>query len=335
MHATEEAISRLPKVDLHLHLDGAIRTQTILELGQKNNLSLPADDVEQLAEHVQVQPSCRSLTDFLACFEFFYPVLQYPESVERIAYELCEDLSQQGIIYAETRFAPVLLLDEGATQRDMVEAALRGLSRGCEEFDLPVRLILCAYRGTPAEKSLELVKLADEYQDQGIAGLDFAGDESRYETSEHKEALALAHECNLPLTVHAGEAGSVDNIREAVDLGADRIGHGVRLIDDPQLLQTVVEKQIPLELCLTSNLQTQAVSSIEEHPFPEFYRQGVKVTLNTDDPKISNTDLDFEYNLAARSFGFSIDQLKEISINGIDAAFVDDSMKNKLLAKVD
>ncbi len=329
-----EAIRSLPKIDLHLHLDGAIRTRTILELGEKHSVDLPADNVEELSKHVQVQPSCRSLTDFLACFEVFYPVLQFPDAVERIAYELCEDLADQNIIYAETRFAPVLLTEEGASQEEMILAALKGLKRGRSEFGVPVKLLLCAYRGTPPEASAEVVELAQKYREEGIAGIDFAGDESQYDAREHMEALKLARKYNLPLTIHAGEAGGVENIREAVDLGADRIGHGVRLEDDQELLTEVVDKEIPLEQCLTSNLQTQAVSEIDEHPFPDFYNQGVKVTINTDDPRISSIDINDEFILAAESFDLELDDLKAILQNSVEAAFVDETTRKQLREKI-
>ncbi len=325
-----EAIKSLPKIDLHLHLDGAIRTRTILELGEKHGVTLPADNVEELSKHVQVQPSCRSLTDFLACFEVFYPVLQYPDAVERIAYELCEDLKKQGVVYAETRFAPVLLTEEGASQEELIQAALEGLKRGRSEFEVPVNLIVCAYRGTPPEASAEVVELAQKYREEGIVGIDFAGDESQYDAREHMEALELAREYNLPLTIHAGEAGAVENIREAVELGADRIGHGVRLEDDPELLTEIVDKEIPLEQCLTSNLQTQAVSEIAAHPFPDFYEQGVKVTINTDDPRISSTDINDEFLLAAESFDLDIADLKSVLQNSVEAAFVDESTRSRL-----
>ncbi len=334
MAVNKQAVKALPKVDLHLHLDGAIRTQTILELGKQFNVDLPTDNVDDLASYVQVQPSCRSLSDFLGCFENFYPVLQYPGAIERIAYELCEDLAEAGVIYAETRFAPVLLQEEGASIKEMVDAALRGLNRGEKDFDIPVNLILCAYRGTPSEASVEVVELASEYRDRGIVGLDFAGDESQYEAREHMEALELARENNLPLTIHAGEAGGVENIREALELGADRIGHGVRLEDDPELLQEVVDKEIPLEQCLTSNLQTQAVASIEKHPFPEFLQQGIKVTLNTDDPRVSNTDINKEFLLASEEFGLSLADLKQILLNSVGAAFTTQKIKKSLRERI-
>ncbi|MFP4687866.1 MAG: adenosine deaminase, partial [bacterium] len=219
---------------------------------------------------------------------------------------------------------------KGATQDEMVDAVLQGLERGREEFNVPVNLILCMYRGTPAESSMELAKLAVEYKSRGIAGVDFAGDESQYGAHAHKEAFDLVRKNGIPITIHAGEAGSVDNIREAIKLGAARIGHGVRLIDDEQLMQEVIEKEIPLELCLTSNLQTQAVKSIDEHPFPIFYEKGVKVTINTDDPRVSNTDINEEFLLAAREFDFDISDLKQILFNSVEAAFIDSETKERL-----
>ncbi len=334
MKIDKDTVLNLPKLDLHLHLDGAIRTETIRDLARRFDVDLPSFEVDTLANHVQVQPDCRSLSDFLECFETFYPVLQYPQALERIAYELCEDLARQGVIYAETRFAPVLLLEQGATKEEHIKAVLEGLEAGREEFGVFVRLILCVYRGTNPEDSLEVVELAEKYKERGIAGIDFAGDESQFDAAPHSEAFSLVKEYDLPLTIHAGEAGAVDNIREAVDLGADRIGHGVRLQDDPELVEEVVEKQIPLEMCLTSNLQTQAVKSLPEHPFGEYYRRGVKVTINTDDPRVSNTDINKEFLMAARQFELELADLKEILLNAVDTAFVEEELKSELRAEI-
>jgi len=182
---------------------------------------------------------------------------------------------------------------------------------------------------------MELAKLAVEYENRGIAGVDFAGDESQYGAHEHQEAFDLVRENDIPITIHAGEAGSVENIREALKLGAARIGHGVRLIDDKELMQEVVERKIPLELCLTSNLQTQAVESIDVHPFMDFYEEGVKVTINTDDPRVSNTDINQEFLLAANEFGLDISDLKEILFNSVDASFVDAETKADLRHKIE
>ncbi|MGM0380614.1 MAG: adenosine deaminase [bacterium] len=334
MKIDRETIFSLPKLDLHLHLDGAIRTETIRDLAREFAVELPTYEVEELADHVQVQPDCRSLSDFLECFETFYPVLQYPEALERIAYELCEDLAAQGVIYAETRFAPVLLLEEGASKQEHVDAVLSGLERGQREFDVIVKLILCMYRGTDPEDSQEVAELAARDRDRGIVGIDFAGDESQFDAAPHSEAFALARENDLPLTIHAGEAGAVDNIQEAVDLGAERIGHGVRLQDDPELVEEIIEKQIPLEMCLTSNLQTQAVKTISEHPFPDYYDRGVKVTINTDDPRVSNTDINKEFLLAAREFDLDLDDLQEITRNAVDVAFIGEDVKSELRTKI-
>ena len=334
MEIDRKTVEDLPKLDLHLHLDGAIRTETIRDLGRQFDVSLPSFEVDTLADYVQVQPDCRNLSDFLECFETFYPVLQYPEALERIAYEMCEDLARQGVIYAETRFAPVLLLEQGATKEEHINAVLDGLEAGRKEFDVPVRLILCVYRGTDPEDSIEVVELAQKYRDRGIAGIDFAGDESQYDAEPHAEAFSLARDYELPLTIHAGEAGAVDNIQEAVDLGADRIGHGVRLQDDPELVEEVARKEIPLEMCLTSNLQTQAVPSLSEHPFGDYYRQGVKVTINTDDPRVSNTDINKEFLMAAREFDLDLDDLETLLLNAVEASFVEEDVKSELRNKI-
>lgn len=311
-----------PKIDLHLHLDGAIRTETILDLANRRAVELPADTPEALRKHVTVPADCRSLSEFLDCFETFYPVLQHPESVERIAVELCEDLVEQNVIYAETRFAPVLLTEAGASQRTMVEAALDGLRRGTGGTETTVNLILCLYRGTDPETSLETVRIAEDLRERGIVGIDIAGDESEYSAREHQAAFERANRRNLNVTVHAGEAGGAENVREGLALGADRIGHGIRAVRDEALLEELRREQIPLEICYTSNLQTGAVENPGEHPLRELYDRGVKVTINTDDPGVSRTSIGEEYRRVARQFDFTRTELMTMLENAADAAFV-------------
>jgi adenosine deaminase len=326
----KQAIDELPKIDLHHHLDGAIRTETIRDLAQEQGIDLPTYDVEELNDHVRVSKDCRSLSDFLECFEVLYPVIQTPEAMNRIAYELCETLEKHGVIYAETRFAPVLITEGGASQREVVEAVLDGLDRGQSDYDVTVNLILCVYRGTPPESGLTTVDLAREYRDRGVVAIDLAGDESQYEASDHARAFEKAREYDLNMTVHAGEAGEVDNVAEALDLGGDRIGHGVRLIDDPDLTETVAEREIPLEICLTSNVQTGVVPSYEDHPVTELREKGVRVTLNTDDPAISNIDINHEFRVAHERLGFTFPDLKRILVTSAESAFADPTEKESL-----
>jgi adenosine deaminase len=232
-------LKRLPKIDLHLHLDGAIRVPTLAELGEDLGVRLPTYDPEKLAKFVQVDRDCRSLADFLKRFEILYPILPYAKTQERIAYELCEDCARDNVIYFETRFAPALACNERFTAEDAVVAALEGLRRGQRDFGVRCGLILCCYRSITPQENIETVKLAHKYRDHGVSGIDLAGDENRFSAAPHAAAFALARKLEIPITIHAGEGGKPEHIREAVfEHGATRIGHGVSSGDCDRLLPT-------------------------------------------------------------------------------------------------
>lgn len=308
-----EDFRRLPKIDLHHHLDGAIRVGTILELARRFRVPLPARTASGLAPHVQVRSRCRTLAGFLRKFNAFYPILPHAETLERIAYEACEDQARDGVVYFETRFAPVLCAGPGFTMEDAVRAALRGLRRGGKDFGVRWGLILCCYRGF-AEASKATIALAEKL---GCAGVDLAGDERRYPLAPHAAALRRTH---LPLTIHAGEAGPGRNVVEALRAGARRIGHGVHL--GGGALEAVRRAGATLEMCLTSNLHTGTVRSLRDHPFPRYYRAGLRVTLNTDDPGVSGITLSGEFLRAHRAFGLREEDFLKIVRFAQDAAFV-------------
>ena len=325
----------LPKIDLHLHLDGAIRVPTIAELGDELGIKLPTYDPKKLAAFVQVNRDCRSLTDFLKRLEVFYPILPFAKTQERIAYELCEDCQRDNVIYFEARFAPALAASSSFTMEDSVVAALEGFRRGQRDFGLRCGLILCCYRSVSVAENVETVKLAHKYRDQGVIGIDLAGDENHFAAAPHAEAFALARKLEIPITIHAGEGGQPENIREAVFThGATRIGHGVSLQQDLELLKAVRDAGTVFELCLTSNLQTCTVPSLAAHPFKKFLDEKVRVTLNTDDPAISNITLTEEFELAAREYHLKPAQIHELLMNSAHAAFGEPSLRRDLASKI-
>ena len=325
----------LPKIDLHLHLDGAIRVATIAALGEDLGIKLPTYDPQKLAKFVQVDRDCRSLTDFLKRFEVLYPILPHAKTQERIAYELCEDCVHDNVIYFETRFAPALACSEQFTKEDAVVAALEGLRRGQRDFGGRCGLILCCYRSITPQQNVETVKLAHKYRDQGVIGIDLAGDENRFPATPHAAAFALARKLEIPITIHAGEGGNPEHIREAVfEHGATRIGHGVSLQKDPELLKQVRDRGTVFEICLTSNLQTCTVPSAAAHPFKKFLDEDVRVTLNSDDPAISNITLTDEFELAAREFKLTEPQIRELLVNAAQAAFAEPSVQRELVSRL-
>ena len=322
---------QLPKIDLHIHLDGAIRVRTIAELGDQLGIKLPTYDPKKLARYVQVNRDCRSLTDFLKRFEVFYPVLPFAKTQERIAYELCEDCRRDNVIYFETRFAPALAANSKFRMEDAVVAALAGLRRGQLDFGVRCGLILCCYRSISVQENIETVNLARKYRDRGVIGIDLAGDETHFPAAPHAEAFALARKLELPITIHAGEGGHPENIREAVfEHGATRIGHGVSLQQDPELLKAVRDHGTVFEICLTSNLQTCTVPSLQAHPFKKFLDEKLRVTLNTDDPGISNITLTDEFELAAHEFNLQPAQIRELRLSAARAAFAAPSVRAEI-----
>jgi adenosine deaminase len=306
-------------IDLHLHLDGALRTATILALADKAGVALPERTVTELEKHVTVGPECRSLVDFLRCFDVFLPVLRSAEAMERVAFELVEDQRRDGVTYFEARYAPILQAQPGFPLEASVEAVLAGLTRGD-----PSRrwgLILCALRDHPPETSLATARAAVSFRDRGVVGFDIAGNEAA-PAAPHRPAFDYVRRHDLPATAHAGEAGPAANIAEAIDaLGARRIGHGVRVVDDPELLRRAIDRGIVFEQCLTSNLQTRSVRSLAEHPFPRLLRAGALVTLNTDDPAVSRITLSGELELAKRAFALSDREIERVAENAARAAF--------------
>lgn len=325
----------LPKIDLHLHLDGAIRVPTIAELGDELGIPLPTYDPVKLAPLVQVGRDCRNLTDFLRRFEVFYPILPYAKTQERIAYELCEDCRKDNVIYFEARFAPALASSEVFTMEDAVSAALEGFRRGQRDFGVKCGLILCCYRSTTPQRNIQTVELAHKYRDQGVIGIDLAGDELNYPAAPHASAFEMARRLEIPITIHAGEGEKAENIREAVfEHGATRIGHGVALQYDPELLKRVRDRGTTLEICLTSNLQTCSVPSVAEHPFKKFFDEKVRVTLNSDDPVISDITLTDEFELAASEFKLTDAQIRELLKNAADAAFAEPSVREEIAARL-
>ena len=319
---TRTLLERLPKAELHCHLDGSLRPQTMLELAREYGVAMPADDAEQLREHMVVRDA-RNLEDYLARFETTLSVMQTAEALERIAYELAEDASREGVRYLEVRYAPVLNVRGGLSLGESVEAPLRGLARAERDHGIVGRVIVCSLRHLPPEVSLELAQLAVAYRRSGVVGFDLAGGEAGNPASRHAAAFRHAHDNDLPCTCHAGEGDGPGSVRDAVHACcAQRIGHGTRLIEDESLTDYVNDRRIALEICLTSNVQTRAAASYEAHPLRRYFDRGLNVVLNTDNRLMSGTTLVDEYAHAARELDFSFEELARVALNGFESAFL-------------
>jgi adenosine deaminase len=294
---------------------------------------MPADDVDALREFMIVRDA-RNLEDYLTRFDITLSVMQTAEALERIAYELAEDAAAENVRYIEMRYSPVLNIRHNLELGDTVEAPLRGLARAQRDHGIVGRLIVCALRNLPPGISMELAHLAVAYKDRGVAGFDLAGGERGHPASVHAEAFAYSREHGLSCTCHAGEGAGAESVREAVyACGAQRIGHATHLIDDAALTDDVTERQIALEICLTSNVQTRAAESYEAHPLRRYFDRGANVVLNTDNRLMSGTTLTDEYVHAAEQLDFSFEELCTVALNGFESAFVTAEERASLITR--
>lgn len=331
---TSELLRRLPKAELHCHLDGSVRPETLIELGREYREPMPAETADSLREYMRVDDA-RHLEDYLARFHVTLSVMQTAEALERIAYELAMDAARDGVRYIEVRYAPVLNTRKGLSLGEAVDAPLRGLVRAERDGGAMGRLIICALRHLTPDVSMELARLAVSYKSRGVVAFDLAGGELGHPAASHAAAFAYARENDLACTCHAGEGADASYVREAVHVcGAHRIGHATRLIEDDSLTQFVNDRRIALEICLTSNVQTRVVQSYEQHPLREYYDRGMNVVLNTDNRLMSGTTLTEEYQHAAKSLGFSFEELSEIALNGFASAFLPWEERERLMASV-
>jgi adenosine deaminase len=326
-----ELLRRLPKAELHCHLDGSVRPRTLIELGEEQGVSMPARDEATLRTYMIVNDA-RNLEDYLARFEVTLAVMQRGNALERIAYELAEDAAAEGVRYIEVRYSPVLNARGGLSLGEAVEAPLRGLDRAQRDYGIVTRVIVCGIRTMSPDISLELAKLAVAYRGRGVVGFDLAGGEAGNSASRHVRAFEYARCNDMACTCHAGEGDGAQSVREAVHVcGANRIGHATRLIEDQSLMEYVNDRRIALEICLTSNVQTRATDSYETHPLREFYDRGLNVVLNTDNRLMSGTTLVDEYEHAATRLGFGFDELARIALNGFESAFIPFDQRQSLI----
>jgi len=330
-----DVITRLPKTDLHVHLDGSLRLATILELAEKQRVDLPARDEDGLRAAMNLGQNCGSLVEYLKAFDVTLRVMQTEDALERAAYELAEDAARENVRYMEVRYAPMLHTRGGLKLTSVVEAVLAGLRAAHDTLGVESAVIVCGIRNISPESSLEMAELAVAYKGRGVVGFDLAGAEYDHPAKHHKKAFQLVRDNNINTTIHAGEAYGPESIAQAIHFcGAHRIGHGTRLRENGDLLNYVNDHRIPLEVCLSSNVQTRAVRSLREHPFGQYFRQGIRVTLNTDSRLISATDVTNELLLATRAFRLGPYEVKRIVINGFKSAFMPYAQKARMLREV-
>ncbi len=327
--------TRQPLTDIHRHLDGNIRAQTILDLGRQFNLSLPAQSLEALIPHVQVTQNEPDLVSFLSKLDWGVKVLASLDACRRVAFENIEDAARNGLHYVELRFSPgYMAMTHQLPVAGVVEAVIAGVREGCNAFPVEGRLIGIMSRTFGESACLQELEALLAHRDQ-ITAIDLAGDELGFPGSLFLSHFNRARDAGWHITVHAGEAAGPESIWQAIrELGAERIGHGVKAVEDPALMAFLAEQRIGIESCLTSNIQTSTVPSLAQHPLKNFLEQGVLASINTDDPAVQGVDIIHEYNVAAPQAGLSREQIRQAQINGLDIAFLSQAEKTALIARV-
>jgi len=329
---TLDLIRRLPKAELHVHLDGSIRPGTMIELAREQGVVLPADDPDALAQAIYVRHA-KSLEEYLERYYITVAVMQTPDALERIAYEFVVDSAQENIRYLEVRYCPALHVP-ALTLTEAIEAPLSGLKRAEQETGTIARIIVCGLRTYPPSVSEDLARLAVDYGHDGVVAFDLAGAERGHPARDHARAFEHARSHGLSCTCHAGEGDGPESIRQAVHVcGAGRIGHGTRLWEDPELEAQVREKQLPLEVCVTSNYHTGTVKSVDRHPIRRYLDLGCRVTLNTDSRLMDGTTLSDEYWLVHRKLGFGREEIDRVILNTFESGFLPEAQKRDLVAR--
>ena len=328
----KEIIEKMPKVELHDHLDGGLRAETIIELAERQKVAIPSNDPAELASWFHRGADRKSLALYLEGFSVTVSLMQNKQALKRIAKEAIIDRAEHNIVYTEIRFAPNLCTQQGLNLEEVVESVLEGLEEGSAETGTVYGLILCAMRDK--KDSLEIAELAVSYRTKGVVGFDIAGDEFGHPPKRHIDAFQYIRNKNFNITIHAGEAFGVESIWQAVQIcGAQRIGHATRLIEDMTVSDSniikmgtlshfIKNRRIPMEICLSSNIQTGAAESIESHPFKIYYRNGFRVFLCTDNILMSNTNLVNEFCIAAEAFDLDIHDLEKLTVNAMKSAFI-------------
>ncbi len=333
MDVTRELLLQLPKTDLHCHLDGSIRVETLLELAEKHKIDLPANDPEGIRKKVvRDKETCSNLDDYLEAFDITLSVLQTPDALTRVSYELLEDCAKENVWYIEVRFSPILHMKKGLSLVHIMDAVIDGLTRGEKEFDVKWGIIISGMRDVSPAISMKLAELCVAYKYRGVVGFDLAGSEEKHPAKEHLQAFYTIINNNINCTVHAGESFGPESIHQALHyLRTHRLGHAVRLKESGDLLNYVNDHRIPLEICLTSNVQTHAVPDYEHHPLRFYYDFGLRVTINTDNRLVSDTTVTNELFLASQYLNFDLDEIKNLLIFGFKSTFLSYHYKVRLL----
>ncbi|MBE6063259.1 MAG: adenosine deaminase [Clostridium butyricum] len=326
---------KIPKIELHCHLDGSVRPETIVDIAYKENIKLKSYDIEDIKKEIVVPLECQSLDEYLKAFTIPNLVMQSKESLRRITFELYEDAAKENVKYMEVRFAPVLHTVKGLTLEEVIESVICGIRDAENKFDIKGNVILGCMRFMSAEKAFEVIEAGKKFLGNGVVAVDLCAGEEKGFCRKFIEPIALARKYGYRVTIHAGETGIGENVLEAIDLlGAERIGHGVYIKDCEKAYKIVKEKNITLEMCPTSNVQTKAVDSFEKHPIYDFYKDGINVSINTDNRTVSYTTMTKEVELVRKYFNMTFEEYKNIYNMSVEASFISDEIKKELKNKI-
>ena len=331
-----EVMQRLPKVDLHRHLEGSLRLRTMLEIARQYGLTVPVSTA-QLRPLVEVtQEEGHNFRNFLSKFQTLRLFYRTPEIISRVTHEAIADAAADGLVYLELLFTPIALARaQGFAMRDVMDWVVASAGKAAREFDITVRLIAAINRHESVDIAEEITQLSVDRMSAGVCGLDLAGNEAEFPASPFLGLFKQAKTSGLHISVHAGEWGGAENVRFAIEqFGADRIGHGIHILEDPSVTALACERGIPFTVCLTSNLQTGAVPSLASHPLPRMLQAGLNASINTDDPSISQINLSGEYRLAMQALGISQSVLLERILAAAEAAFLPAADRQPIIARL-
>ena len=326
----KEYLATMPKIELHCHLDGSLG----IELTQKLLAQRGEEwSKEKLTYALQAPMDCESLAEYLKRFDLPNRVLQTPAELQAAAFDVAEQAARERVLYIEVRFAPLFSTAEGMKIGDILEAVQAGLDAAKYTYGIASGILVCGMRGVSMDKNLKMLREAREFFGKGVVGCDLAGDEKAYPAADFEEYFTLAKTLGLPFTIHAGECQSVKNIRDSIDFGAKRIGHGIAMAADAELRKLCANRRIGVELCPTSNLQTKALTNFSEYPFEAFYQAGIPLSINTDNRSVSNTTCTQEYLRLAQRFSLTEEMCRRIYVDSIETSFASDEIKHRLLLK--
>ncbi len=326
----------LPKIELHCHLDGSLRPESVVEEIKLQNIEVSFEELANMDKILKAPQDCQSLLDYLSAFDMPLKVLQTKRSIKRFTFEVFEDAYKENTLYLELRFAPILHTQKGLSMKEVILAAIEGMQDAKKKYPIEGGLILCCMKNFSQKDAIDTIEAGKEFLNKGVCAVDLAGPEDEGFAYKFIEAMDLAKEYGYNITIHAGEAGSAQNVEDAIKLlHAQRIGHGVRSFEDEKVYKLVKENKILLEICPTSNVQTKTVKSLKEHPLVKYFEDEIPFSINTDNRTVSATNQTKEHQIVANLVNMKVDDYEKIYYNTVGAIFAPEKVKQELLKKLD